>query len=763
MKRNLFLIDKLFKFLKVNGLVLFTLFFTGCFEFSTTDSDSSVSSIKEPTYSSIHFDELNELNISITSVSDGTIAYKTKSDESGFFIVDINSSYMDEELMLICIENSKICTYATVLELEIEGVNISPLTTLSNFELLDLNSSSQIISKLSEFTKKIVRLSINDDNEINYKDLNAFIPNKTADKKFINPNIYEQMKSSGFIDAILNNDNLSSFINVDLDNDGLDWEEELISGSSVNSNDSDGDGVLDSDEIIRGTDPTNNDTDFDGISDLDEINGVTDPTKSDSDGDYLSDSFEIVNGMDPLNSDENSNGILDGLDGDPLFKYQWHLKSNGDVVSNTNDVSSVIGNDLGVLEVYRYQRGDINDTEIGHGTAVAGIIGAIANNGIGLRGVVPFVKIAGSNWLEEQSILELDKLWYNSPGANEILVSNNSWGAYMSKDKSFEDIMRLASEELRDGKGRVFTFASGNDRKVYGNANLSYIANNRYAITVASLTHENKYSDYSNPGSNLLVSGYGGSSYEEAPTIATTLLMGKSYYQSELGSALGAITFDDDYSRSYSFSMNGTSAATPMVSGAIALTLESCPDLTWRDIRWLLSYTSKKIDNENEFWEENTAKRSHNINYGYGLIDTDSMIKECRSKYYTLLPKEISASISIENANVYIADNNQTHSILMNFPQEFTIEWVELTLDSNHPYAGDYEVSLISPSGTKTQIVAPNELRSDYYKGGFRFSSAAFMGESSVGVWKVEVVDRLKLDSGTVTSLDLKIYGHDRS
>lgn len=818
MKLSLHLYAKLIFSLRVSTILVFTLLFSGCFESS---ENSSISNPKEPIYSYALFSPLSDANVTIVSVETKEVLFNGVTTQTGSFVVDINDSYPGEELILVKIKNGiessshsvflgELYAYTTVKVIKEVGIKVNALTTLAFGEVSQDDSPDQILTKLSLYAKKLLRLSLNDDKEIDYRDLNQYIPANVLDKNFINPNFYEQLESSGFLDALLHGENLENFKILDIDNDGLSWEDEILLGSSVTNSDSDGDGILDKDELLLGLDPTNRDSDFDSISDFDELNGGTDPTKSDSDGDYFSDSYELEHGSDPLEADENANGILDGLDGDPLFQYQWYIKSHGDIVSNTNGVATVLGNDLDILQVYSYQRGNnstivqvvdtgvellhedlnidtlrsynsVNGTndptatrgvssydkispfEIGHGTAVAGIIGAIANNGVGLRGVVPFVKIAGSNWLEEQSILELDRLWYNSQGANEILVSNNSWGAYMLKDRSYEEILRVASNELRDGKGRIFTFASGNDRKTYGNANLSYIANNRYAITVAALDHNNTYADYSNPGSNILVSAYGGALYEDGPSIATTLLMGKSYYENELGISLGAITFDDDSNRNYTYAMNGTSAATPMVSGAIALVLTSCPDLTWRDVRWLLSYTSKVIDSEDEYWVKNAAKRSHNINYGFGLIDANSMINECRSKYYTLLPPEISANISRENINVYIPDNNLTYDIAMNFKEEFVIEWVELTVDSNHPYAGDYEINLISPSGTKTEIISPNELRTAYYKGGFRFSSAAFMGEKSQGVWKVQVTDRLTLDSGTITSLDLKIYGHYRN
>ena len=67
---------------------------------------------------------------------------------------------------------------------------------------------------------------------------------------------------------------------------------------------------------------------------------------------------------------------------------------------------------------------------------------------------------------------------------------------------------------------------------------------------------------------------------------------------------------------------------------------------------------------------------------------------------------------------------------------------------------------LTSPRGTKTVIMTLTETHYNAYKGGFRFSSVAFVDEDSFGTWKVEIVDRLKNDYGTLKSVSLEIYGH---
>jgi len=533
----------------------------------------------------------------------------------------------------------------------------------------------------------------------------------------------------------------------------------------------------------------------------------------DSDYDYIPDEIENLIGTDPTNSDQNSNGILDGLDtegtfGDPFFDMQWHIRSLG-TLTNESGVETIAGNDLNLLGVYGaymgYNHGNpiivqvvdtgvdavhedltnnmdlsrsydgesvgdptaniINSTYT-HGTMVAGIMAAQAFNGKGVRGIVPFAKIAGSNWLETQTILGLEKVWYSGVGANEIAVTNNSWGSYFNSDTAYEDIMQLGTTNLRDGKGRIYVFSAGNDGYAYGNgnANLQYTLSNRYAIAVAALKNTNTRADYSTPGSNILVSGYSGNFYQDSPTIGTTTVMGTSSNTGDTDytdgdSSNDKTTWDNDTNGNYTFIMNGTSSASPTVASAIALMLEACPNLTWRDVRYLLAKNAIQIDLSRSTWVENNAGYWHSIDYGFGLVNTVGMINECTSTYINL-PIETTVS-NTSSPNTPIPDNNTSISTILTVTNDITIEWVEVTVDNNSTWASDYKVELTSPSGTKTTLMTEQtNVSTNWMDGGFRLSTAAMLDESSVGTWTITFTDTWAGDSGTLKNIELKVYGH---
>ena len=91
-----------------------------------------------------------------------------------------------------------------------------------------------------------------------------------------------------------------------------------------------------------------------------------------------------------------------------------------------------------------------------------------------------------------------------------------------------------------------------------------------------------------------------------------------------------------------------------------------------------------------------------------------------------------------------------------------TVEWVEVTIDNTNRFASDYRVELTSAEGTKTTIMTENTSPdiNNWMNGGFRLGAAAMMGESSKGIWNVEMTDLVDEDAGTLRSIQLTVYGH---
>src|SRR5262249_46661698 len=105
--------------------------------------------------------------------------------------------------------------------------------------------------------------------------------------------------------------------------------------------------------------------------------------------------------------------------------------------------------------------------------------------------------------------------------------------------------------------------------------------NDRHAITVGSIDSDGYVSSYSNPGVNLLV---------VAPTgIPTTDLTGNDGFKEKVANNAAYP------SGNYDPWFGGTSAATPVVTGVVALMLQANPELGWRDVKEILSMSARHV------------------------------------------------------------------------------------------------------------------------------------------------------------------------
>jgi len=89
-----------------------------------------------------------------------------------------------------------------------------------------------------------------------------------------------------------------------------------------------------------------------------------------------------------------------------------------------------------------------------------------------------------------------------------------------------------------------------------------------------------------------------------------------------------------------------------------------------------------------------------------------------------------------------------------------SLETVEVALNLNHDRIGDLTVTLTSPSGTVSTLMA--QPGAGLLGGGtldFTFTSNEFMGESSQGTWTLTVSDATPFFVGTLSSWEITAYG----
>ncbi|RMH78032.1 MAG: hypothetical protein D6680_03315 [Cyanobacteria bacterium J007] len=442
--------------------------------------------------------------------------------------------------------------------------------------------------------------------------------------------------------------------------------------------------------------------------------------------------LSITDGLAPFTGSFKPQQMLDNFD-NQWAGGVWNLGITDFVYGNSGSV-----NRLG-LELETYNP---------HGTPVAGIAAAHGTNGIGGSGVAPEAELAALRLIADEIREDriADALSYFN---QDIDIYNNSWKTVDWLFKSPQSLSAIAEGAMlgRDGLGSIYVFAAGNDALKEGNVNYNGFANSRYAIAVAGIDHLGRKTFYSEPGAKILVSAYSS------------------------GSNVGMSTADMESAEGYDAGnytnrFGGTSAAAPIVSGAIALMLEVNPNLTWRDVQHILVETAQKNDPTDLWWQTNGAGYHINEKYGFGAIDVNAAVHLAAN--WTPVGAEEVVSSDLQNAIEEITDG-QTVTSEITIDRDIAVENVEIVFDADCENWSDLTVILTSPDGTQSILAQsisdnPNLSHIDRLtpetEDPWVFTSVRHWGESSKGTWTLTVMDEAGNQvEGSWNSWKLNLYG----
>ncbi|HNP75087.1 MAG TPA: S8 family peptidase [bacterium] len=222
-----------------------------------------------------------------------------------------------------------------------------------------------------------------------------------------------------------------------------------------------------------------------------------------------------------------------------------------------------------------------SSTSINHGTAIAGLIGAVGNNGKGIIGsafyakIMPIRILGGDGTGDVGNLIKAIRYAVNN-GANIINLSLVGY----EYSEELKDIIAWANN-----KGVLVVSAAGNSNE-NGGVNLdsqpAYPAcygdnqDNNLVVAVSAVNNNDQKSSFTNYGSCIDVSSPG-----EA-------LVSLAYYSPAEGF--------NDY---YSYGWQGTSFSAALVSGVAALIKSKDPSLTPEKISEILLFSVDDIDEQN--------------------------------------------------------------------------------------------------------------------------------------------------------------------
>ncbi|XP_031133422.1 neuroendocrine convertase 1 [Sander lucioperca] len=420
-----------------------------------------------------------------------------------------------------------------------------------------------------------------------------------------------------------------------------------------------------------------------------------------------------------------------------------------DIYSNYDAAASYDFNDNDPDPFPRYDSTNENK----HGTRCAGEIAMQADNNKCGVGVAYNSKVGGIRMLDGivTDAIEASSIGFNP---NHVDIYSASWGPN-DDGKTVEGPGRLAQKAFeygiqkgRGGKGSIFVWASGNGGRQGDNCDCDGYTDSIYTISISSASQQGLSPWYAEKCSSTLATAYSSGDYTDQRITSADL--------------------HNECTQTHT----GTSASAPLAAGIFALALEQNPDLTWRDLQHIVVWTSEfdPLAN-NPGWKRNGAGLMVNSRFGFGLLNAKALVdladpaswkhvpekKQCIVRDDSFQPRELKAAgeITIEIPTKACAGQENAVRSLEHVQVEASIEYTR---------RGDLHITLTSPAGTSTVLLAERER--DTSSNGFRnwdFMSVHTWGEDPAGTWTLKITDTSGRMQNEGQILDWKLILHGTS
>ncbi|VDM30701.1 unnamed protein product [Hydatigera taeniaeformis] len=417
-----------------------------------------------------------------------------------------------------------------------------------------------------------------------------------------------------------------------------------------------------------------------------------------------------------------------------------------------------------------------------HGTEVAGLFAAVANNsrcafGVAYNATLGGVRLLGNKVTDfmvgEALTLFADvaNIYISSWGPTDDGRTMRSPGTYMSI------ALRSTGTKGNHGRGSVFVFPAGNGGAVGDNCGADGFVNHPSVIAVSAL------------GENGLPPVYS----EACSAIAVAV---------PVGGAQDRLTFKHQLNTRQRFvpttKINnmctgrfvGTSASNPIAAGVIALAMEANPNLTPRDVNALLALSGRIPSPSALDFGINGGGLLVSHIYGSGLLNAVRMVKLAR--HWKPLGRQqfcVSHQGDWGRGKGGLAERSSTskfkRTLFTGRSTEFTfyfepdtcgvevVEMVRVAMRWTSVHRGSIEVFLASPSGQVANLLVARSR--DHYNGHSQmvWKSLIHTGEGCYGKWIVTVRDtgrRVKPSrlsrgkpSGSVQFIAVELLGTSRN
>ncbi|XP_065070986.1 proprotein convertase subtilisin/kexin type 6-like isoform X2 [Rhopilema esculentum] len=399
-----------------------------------------------------------------------------------------------------------------------------------------------------------------------------------------------------------------------------------------------------------------------------------------------------------------------------------------------------------------------------HGTQMAGVALAKANNGKCVVGVAYDAKMSGIRTVMTGSVTPsekeaiLNRLGRALGHANHI---NDIYSCSWSPLTQFQDTvghmkeadrqaLRNSTTNGRGGKGNIYVFSAGNGAPFNGTCGYNEFVTSIHTITISVVTGKNVKSTQ-----NVKCSAI------HAVTYSRDLGLGIAYPHDIMPTCA--------LKNTCAKTTGASSAATAVASGIFALVLQANPSIGWRDLQHLITRSSCS-DFKNITWTTNKAGIKVSDDFGFGLLDADALITN--AKKWKNVGKQLECAITLPSTPKPIDGIQTLNEVvdLTSWPASCGgegqrinyVEHVVLQFSLNFTRRSDIEIAIESPGGTKSFILRSGRFW-DRNKEISKLSTMSlhFWGENPRGNWQIRIrnVKPNAGKHGTLFDCKMTVYG----
>lgn len=236
---------------------------------------------------------------------------------------------------------------------------------------------------------------------------------------------------------------------------------------------------------------------------------------------------------------------------------------------------------------------------------------------------------------------------------------------------------------------------------------------------------------------------------------------GLSTYYDEQCSSTMAVTFTGDTHRGGSSEADlvttdlkhkcttrfrGTSSAAPLASGIFALVLEANKNLTWRDMQHLVVKTALKTSPEDDGWMKNAAGLWINHKFGFGRLNAKELVNKALKWKSVGEQHNCTVIGSLDKGNIIPLGGTleltvKTDACKGTNSYVKKLEHVQVTVSFrlSKAFRGDVAIDIISPRGTKSQLLSVRRNDKDSYGlTDWNFMTVHLWDESAEGTWRLQ-------------------------